>query len=364
MNSKKNQLTNQASKENLPTTSINNSIATKKIRSNQLDQLNHLNQSTIDEMQQRSSVRNLRVRKLGHVEPSEEEIVYRWLEKNPSFVFEYFVSHASRFMVDQWMLRHSKSNTSINNGLYDDHQAQREFRRTNRSASELWATGRKSSLDPRILAGTSHLLMRSYSCSDRPVTNNKQVSSPMRKISARQFENSTISLEPIFRTTNEGKLSFLPADKPINSISSPKHNLTNRLSNSCYSQISDSKNDSNFHFNHHSSNLQQLAHHKSSLIQQTPDEVNLMLELVKTICNELDIRSICHKILKNISLLTNADRCSLFIVKENANEKYFLSILFDVSSDSDYNYDSKQTCIRVPWEKGEINVNSGKINLN
>lgn len=78
-----------------------------------------------------------------------------------------------------------------------------------------------------------------------------------------------------------------------------------------------------------------------------------MLDLVKTICNDLDIKSICHKILKNISILTNADRCSLFLVKENANEKYFVSILFDVSSDSDYADSRSQTCIRVPWEKGK-----------
>lgn len=74
----------------------------------------------------------------------------------------------------------------------------------------------------------------------------------------------------------------------------------------------------------------------------------------KIICNDLDIKSICHKILKNISILTNADRCSLFLVKENANEKYFVSILFDVSSDSDYSDTRSQTCIKVPWEKGIV----------
>ena len=44
------------------------------------------------------------------------------------------------------------------------------------------------------------------------------------------------------------------------------------------------------------------------------NERDLIFELVKDICNDLDIKSLCHKILKNVSILTNADRCSLFLV--------------------------------------------------
>jgi len=36
---------------------------------------------------------------------------------------------------------------------------------------------------------------------------------------------------------------------------------------------------------------------------------------VKDICNELDVRSLCHKILQNVSILLNADRGSLFLVQ-------------------------------------------------
>lgn len=36
---------------------------------------------------------------------------------------------------------------------------------------------------------------------------------------------------------------------------------------------------------------------------------------VKDICNELDIRSLCHKILQNVSILLKADRGSLFLVQ-------------------------------------------------
>lgn len=36
---------------------------------------------------------------------------------------------------------------------------------------------------------------------------------------------------------------------------------------------------------------------------------------VKDICNELDVKSLCHKILQNVSILLNADRGSLFLVQ-------------------------------------------------
>ena len=38
------------------------------------------------------------------------------------------------------------------------------------------------------------------------------------------------------------------------------------------------------------------------------NETDLILELVKDICNDLDIKSLCHKILQNVGILTNADR--------------------------------------------------------
>lgn len=41
----------------------------------------------------------------------------------------------------------------------------------------------------------------------------------------------------------------------------------------------------------------------------------LLLVQVKDICNELDVRSLCHKILQNVSMLLNADRGSLFLVQ-------------------------------------------------
>ena len=77
---------------------------------------------------------------------------------------------------------------------------------------------------------------------------------------------------------------------------------------------------------------------------------------MKDICNDLDVKSLCHKILQNVSILTNADRCSLFLVKGEKNDakRYFVSTLFDVSSDSTIEQMEKREEIRVDWGTGIV----------
>ena len=52
----------------------------------------------------------------------------------------------------------------------------------------------------------------------------------------------------------------------------------------------------------------QLIRKRSRNDIQGLNEPDLILELVKDICNDLDIKSLCHKILQNVGILTNADR--------------------------------------------------------
>ncbi|XP_055587649.1 cGMP-specific 3',5'-cyclic phosphodiesterase isoform X2 [Uranotaenia lowii] len=61
------------------------------------------------------------------------------------------------------------------------------------------------------------------------------------------------------------------------------------------------------------------------------DEGELFMELIRDVANELDIDVLCHKILVNVSLLTHADRGSLFLVKGPPNGKYLVAKLFDVT---------------------------------
>lgn len=58
------------------------------------------------------------------------------------------------------------------------------------------------------------------------------------------------------------------------------------------------------------------------------------MELIRDVANELDIDVLCHKILVNVGLLTDADRGSLFLVKGSGDDKYLIAKLFDVTQDT------------------------------
>lgn len=58
------------------------------------------------------------------------------------------------------------------------------------------------------------------------------------------------------------------------------------------------------------------------------------MELIRDIANELDMDTLCHKILVNVSVLTNSDRGSLFLAKGSRGSRYLVAKLFDVTSHS------------------------------
>ncbi|EDV22124.1 uncharacterized protein TRIADDRAFT_50691 [Trichoplax adhaerens] len=84
------------------------------------------------------------------------------------------------------------------------------------------------------------------------------------------------------------------------------------------------------------------------------NEKELLLELVKDIANDLDVTSLCHKILQNVSILVNADRCSLFLVRGRGIDRYLEAKVFDVNCDSRVDIFEKRTPIRVPWGSGIV----------
>ncbi|CAL1528489.1 unnamed protein product, partial [Lymnaea stagnalis] len=63
-------------------------------------------------------------------------------------------------------------------------------------------------------------------------------------------------------------------------------------------------------------------------------EEELFMELIRDIASELDVNVLCHKILQNVSILTNSDRGSLFLVRGSRDNKYLVSKLFDVTESS------------------------------
>ncbi|RVE62591.1 hypothetical protein OJAV_G00158520 [Oryzias javanicus] len=87
------------------------------------------------------------------------------------------------------------------------------------------------------------------------------------------------------------------------------------------------------------------------------NEREFFLELVKDISNELDLTNLSYKILINVCILVDADRCSLFLVEGPAHKRTLVSKFFDVHSGttvrpSSSTVDSNE--VQVPWGKGII----------
>lgn len=65
------------------------------------------------------------------------------------------------------------------------------------------------------------------------------------------------------------------------------------------------------------------------------DENALFIELVKDISNELDIDVLCHKILVNVGFLTHAERCNLYLARGPSEQRYLVTKLLDITTESD-----------------------------
>ncbi|XP_041368878.1 cGMP-specific 3',5'-cyclic phosphodiesterase-like isoform X2 [Gigantopelta aegis] len=91
---------------------------------------------------------------------------------------------------------------------------------------------------------------------------------------------------------------------------------------------------------------------RSSLCHMSEEE--LFMELIRDIASELDVNVLCHKILQNVSILTNSDRGSLFLVRGTRDSRYLVSKLFDVTNIStlEESIHTEENEIKVPFGKG------------
>ena len=91
---------------------------------------------------------------------------------------------------------------------------------------------------------------------------------------------------------------------------------------------------------------------RNSLCQMSEEE--LFMELIRDIASELDVNVLCHKILQNVSILTNSDRGSLFLVRGSRESRYLVSKLFDVTNIStlEESIHTEENEIKVPFGKG------------
>ncbi|XP_011876138.1 PREDICTED: dual 3',5'-cyclic-AMP and -GMP phosphodiesterase 11 isoform X1 [Vollenhovia emeryi] len=176
-----------------------------------------------------------------------------WLDEHPDFVNDYFLRKVTRQTVDTWLVSHATPTSSSS------------------SCVEL-------SSPTHVGAGNSS--------GGRGGAGGSGATTPVRKISAHEFERGGL-LKPIVNTI-DGTPTFL-------SVST---------SDACQPggpQVGSGS----------SNRPQRRSRHELRHL----DEKDLIFELVKDICNELEVRSLCHKILQNVSTLLHADRGSLFLVQ-------------------------------------------------
>ncbi|XP_032584292.2 dual 3',5'-cyclic-AMP and -GMP phosphodiesterase 11 isoform X1 [Drosophila mojavensis] len=295
-----------------------------------------------------------------------------WLDENQEFVQDYFIRKATRQTVDAWLVSHA---TSAGNDVIS-------------SSSPTHPNGQASS--SRAGSGAT---------------------TPVRKISAHEFERGGL-LKPIVNTI-DGTLTFLSIGPQLDNTSGSCSNLQN-VGGVVAGQYQYQPQHHNHHHNHHHNNHNhqhyQHSHYQAGgavgcsssgaggtagggsnncnaptaistaspgsnqhsypyhLCLQRPqrlsrnelkqlDEKELIFELVKDICNELEVRTLCHKILQNVSILLNADRGSLFLVQGRCHgadglKKCLVSKLFDVCPRSTVEEMEQQEEVRVAWGTG------------
>ncbi|XP_029158686.1 dual 3',5'-cyclic-AMP and -GMP phosphodiesterase 11-like isoform X1 [Nylanderia fulva] len=252
-----------------------------------------------------------------------------WLDEHPDFVNDYFLRKVTRQTVDMWLVSHATPTSSSSSCM--------------ELSSPTHAAGNSSSGRGGGGAGSG-------------------ATTPVRKISAHEFERGGL-LKPIVNTI-DGTPTFLsvsPGD----------------MGQPGGAQVGSGSINSN--------RPQRRSRHELRHL----DEKDLIFELVKDICNELDVRSLCHKILQNVSTLLHADRGSLFLVQgersgtnvsvpsshtenhevvandfDNENprrneqsysrSRCLVSKLFDVCSRSTLLEMEKKDEIKIPWGTGIV----------
>ncbi|XP_058124704.1 dual 3',5'-cyclic-AMP and -GMP phosphodiesterase 11-like [Anopheles coustani] len=232
-----------------------------------------------------------------------------WLDENPEFVQDYFIRKATRHMVDGWLVSHA---TPVTSGG---------------SANSNSNSGNSTSVDSPT-----------HGPPNQPSSSRagSGATTPVRKISAHEFERGGL-LKPIVNTI-DGTPTFL-------SISPQNESANSGMVQCCPNGVA-----------YCGANLRPLRLSRNELKQL--DERELIFELVKDICNDLDVRSLCHKILQNVSILLNADRGSLFLVQGKSTcggdntKKCLVSKLFDVCSNSTLAEMEQQDEVKVAWGTG------------
>lgn len=198
-----------------------------------------------------------------------------WLDEHPDFVQDYFLRKATRQVVDTWLVSHATPTSANSSSCIIPLAADLSPSSHQVNTAPTSGCSIPANTAPSSRAGSG-------------------ATTPVRKISAHQFEPLH---KPIVNTI-DGTPTFLSV--------SP----TGDCPATCTS-TSGAVGTGGMPVYPGPGRTQRRSRHELRQL----DEKELIFELVKDICNELDVRSLCHKILQNVSILLNADRGSLFLVQ-------------------------------------------------
>ena len=200
----------------------------------------------------------------------EEARIESWLDEHPGFFQNYLIRKGNRALIDAWLVSHAlppgttRSAAAANDDSSDPGSSvanQHNCVSPSRTSVSVGSIATVAAATTTTTASTPTSKSSTGSGSGTPV----------RKISAHEFEKGGLT-KPLFNTI-DGAPTFL----------SPPGPSSGEVSGQIRKR---SRND-----------------------VKGLDETELIFELVKDICNDLDTRRLCHKILQNVGLLTNADRC-------------------------------------------------------
>ncbi|KAH9589816.1 cGMP-specific 3',5'-cyclic phosphodiesterase [Schistosoma haematobium] len=173
------------------------------------------------------------------------------------------------------------------------------------SMVEAWANGHNHSESDGLFDNSINVLDEHNDKNNDKISVNTSLSLPIRKISSQDLELTHD--KRILSSNEDGKPTF------INSVFFPSPATE--------------------HIDLNASPARQTVPSPSRPTH--PTERDLISELALDICHELDVTSLCFKIVQNVCRLINADRGSFFLVEKSRStgEDVLVSKLFDITSE-------------------------------
>ena len=204
----------------------------------------------------------------------EEVRMESWLDEHPGFFQNYLIRKGNRGMIDAWLVSHALPpgirSTAASGENSESSSSVASASQNHQNCVSPATTATSASVGSASVATATAASTPTGSASKAsPSSSGSGSGTPVRKISAHEFEKGGLT-KPLFNTI-DGAPTFLSPPAATSEVSGQ---IRKR-----------SRND-----------------------VKGLDETELIFELVKDICNDLDVRRLCHKILQNVGLLTNADR--------------------------------------------------------